>query len=74
MRNSGACTDVSSTALEFAPASVPILPGETRVIALNASRPGDPDTVVPVRFPVTISGKLEWGKNQTQSIEQRFAP
>lgn len=65
-------TDASQTALEFAPVSMPILPGETRAIALTATRPGDPDTQVQVRFPVTISGKLEWGNGQTQNIEQRF--
>ena len=84
VRNSGAAhgrlagflsgTDAGGTRLEFTPASMPILAGETRAIALNASRPGDTDTAVQVRFPVTISGKLEWGKDQTQSIEQRFAP
>ena len=84
MRNSGAAhgrlagflsgTDAAGTQLEFTPASMPILAGETRAIALNATRPGDQDTAVQVRFPVTISGKLEWGKDQTQSIEQRFAP
>ena len=84
VRNSGAAhgrlagflsgTDAAGTRLEFTPASMPILAGETRAIALNATRPGDPDTAVQVRFPVTISGKLEWGKDQTQSIEQRFAP
>lgn len=67
-------TDAAKTELEFAPASMPILPGETRTIALTATRPGDPDTVVQVQFPVTISGKLEWGNGQTQNIEQRFAP
>lgn len=66
-------TDASNTELEFAPASMPILPGETRAIALTATRPGDPDTVVQVQFPVTISGKLEWGNGQTQNIERRFA-
>ena len=84
VRNSGAAhgrlagflsgTDAAGTRLEFAPASTPILAGETRAIALNATRPGDADTAVQVRFPVTISGKLEWGKDRTQSIEQRFAP
>jgi hypothetical protein len=66
-------TDAAQTALEFAPVSMPILPGETRGIALTATRPGDPDTQVQVQFPVTISGKLEWGNGQTQNIEQRFA-
>ena len=60
--------------MSFAPSSMPILPGETRAIALNATRPGDPDTAVQPQLPVTIKGKLEWGKGQSASLEQRFAP
>lgn len=67
-------TDASNTSLEFSPANTPILPGETRTIPLSATRPGDQDTAAQIRFPVTVRGKLEWGKGQTQSIEQRFAP
>ena len=67
-------TDAGKTAFEFAPSNLPILAGETRTIALVATRPGDPDTAVQVQFPVTVSGKLEWGKGQTQTVEQRFAP
>ena len=67
-------TDAANTALEFAPGTLPILPGETRNIPLTASKPGDPETAVAVRFPVTVRGKLEWGKGQTQTVEQRFAP
>lgn len=65
-------TDASNTALEFSPAGAPILAGETRPIPLTATRPGDPETAVQVKFPVTVSGKIEWGKDKTQSIEQRF--
>lgn len=67
-------TDASKTALEFTPSNSPVLPGETRSIALSATRPGDTETLVQPKFPVTISGKLEWGKGQTKTIEQRFAP
>jgi hypothetical protein len=67
-------TDASNTSLEFSPANTPILPGETRTIPLSATRPGDLDTEAQIRYPVTVRGKLEWGKGQTQSIEQRFAP
>ena len=67
-------TDASGKALEFTPSSMPILPGETRAVSLNATRPGDPEVAVQVQFPVTISGKLELGKGQSQSVEQRFAP
>lgn len=67
-------TDASGKAMEFAPTPSPILPGQTRDIALIASRPGDPDTAVDVRFPVTVKGKLEWGQDKTQLMEQRFSP
>ena len=67
-------TDASGNALEFTPSSLPILPGETRAVALNATRPGEPETAVQVQFPVTVSGKLELGKGQSQTVEQRFAP
>ena len=67
-------TDASNTALEFSPANTPILPGETRGIPLSATRPGDPETAAAIRFPVTVRGKLEWGKGKTQNIEQLFAP
>jgi hypothetical protein len=67
-------TDASGKALEFSPASFPILPGETRAIALTATRPGDSETSVQVQFPVTVSGKLEWGNGRSQAVEQRFSP
>lgn len=67
-------TDAGGTKLELEPSTTPILPGETRDIALVATKPGDPDTAVAVRFPITISGKLEWGKDGSLPIDQRFAP
>jgi hypothetical protein len=67
-------TDSANTALEFAPTPSPILPGESRDIALTASRPGDPDTPVGARFPVTVRGNLEWGGDQSKAMEQRFTP
>lgn len=67
-------TDANKIALEFAPGNLPILPGAISTITLTATRPGDPETAVPVKFPVTVSGKLEWGKGQSENFEQRFAP
>ena len=66
-------TDASGSKLEFTPASLPIMPGETRAIALTATKEGDTETAVPVKFPVTVSGKLEWGGSQALELEQRFA-
>jgi hypothetical protein len=67
-------TDASGISLEFSPANTPILPGESRTISLGATRPGDQDTAVQIKYPVTVRGKLEWGKGQGQDIDQRFAP
>ena len=65
-------TDASGTKLELQAGTTPIMPGETRGIALVATKPGDPETAVAVRFPITISGKLEWGKNGSLPIDLRF--
>lgn len=65
--------DALGTSLEIAATPLPILPGGTANIALIATRPGDPDTAVQVQFPLTVKGKLEWGNNQSQLIEQRFS-
>ena len=65
-------TDATNTPLDFVARGYPILPGETRVIPLNATRQGDADAPVTLTFPVTVKGKLEWGKKQSQDFEQRF--
>ena len=67
-------TDAANTVLEFAPTPSPIMPGESREIPLTASRPGDPDTPVTARFPLTVRGNLESGSDQSQAMEQRFTP
>lgn len=66
-------TDAGGTRLELQASTTPILPGETRDIALVATRPGEVDTSVQVKFPITISGKLEWGKSGTLPIDLRFS-
>jgi len=65
-------TDASGTALELQASTTPIMAGETRDIALVANKPGDTETAVAVRFPITVTGKLEWGKNGSLPIHQRF--
>lgn len=66
-------TDASGARLEFQPATTPIMAGETRDIALTATKPGDTDTAVAVRFPVTVTGSLEWGKSGSFKVNERFA-
>jgi hypothetical protein len=51
-------TDGAGRRLDFAPSSLPILPGETRAIALSATN--DRDEQVEPKAPVTIRGTLEW--------------
>ncbi len=65
-------TDASGTALELQASTTPVMAGETRDIPLLATRPGDTETAVAVRFPVTVGGKLEWGKNGSLPVQQRF--
>ena len=64
-------TDASGRKLEFAPSGLPILPGETREIALNVA--GEGESRPSVVFPVSIRGKLEWSGRSTP-FEARFAP
>ena len=67
-------TDPDGAALELQAATTPIMAGETRAIPLVATRPGDTETAVAIRLPLTVRGKLEWGKNGSLPIEQRFTP
>jgi P pilus assembly chaperone PapD len=62
--------DALGRRLEFTPSTLPILPGETRAITLTAS--DQPDSIVDVAFPVTISGVLEWGTESRLEINQSF--
>lgn len=63
-------TDARGRRLEFYPSSLPILPLETRAIALTASdRPG---STVEIAYPVRISGVLESGSSNRLEINQLF--
>jgi len=65
-------TDASGARFEMAPADLPILPGETRRVAITPL-PEDGKPVPTVRFPLTIKGQLEWGKNRLP-LDASFAP
>jgi len=56
-------TDADGTRHEMAPADLPILPGETRRIALAPVVEEGRPTLQP-RFPLTVKGSLEWGPNR----------
>jgi hypothetical protein len=66
--------DADGTALEVQASNTPIMAGETREIALVATKPGDIETAVAIRYPLAVSGKLEWGRKGSMAVEQRFAP
>ncbi len=65
-------TDASGARFEMSPADLPILPGETRSVAITpVTEDGKP--VPEIRFPLTIKGNLEWGKNRLP-LDASFAP
>jgi len=64
--------DAKGVNIEFTPASLPILPGETRAIPLIVDQP-DKDRPIHVIFPITVHGKLLWSGGSTQ-LSQTFAP
>ncbi|MGL4574133.1 MAG: hypothetical protein ACRCV9_05000 [Burkholderiaceae bacterium] len=61
-------TDAAGQKIEFTPSSVPILPGETRVLSLQAALPGG--TPVTIKYPVSVTGTLEWGNSKTPFSHQ----
>lgn len=61
--------DAQGRELEFAPANFPILPGETRALALAAQTgPNAPTDAV---LPVTVRGTIEWAGERVP-FEHRF--
>ena len=66
-------TDAQGQLIDVSPTSTPILPGETRTIALKLTKRGDPNTAVQAVFPITVKGKLEWGKGGSTELDQRFS-
>ncbi|MBD3893140.1 hypothetical protein [Hydrogenophaga sp.] len=65
-------TDASGARFELAPADAPILPGQTRHIALlPLTQEGQP--TAEIRFPLTVKGHLEWGR-QRLPLDLTFTP
>ncbi len=64
--------DATGQTLEMTPADIPIMPGETRGVALSPVV-GEGKTAPEVRFPLVVKGTLEWGKNRLP-LDARFAP
>ncbi len=61
--------DARGRDLDFTPSTFPILPGETRAVALKATI--GKDDAVRVAYPVTIRGALEWADKRVP-FEQHF--
>jgi P pilus assembly chaperone PapD len=63
--------DPGGKRVEFTPSGLPILPGQTRDIALDVAAEGETRPTIP--YPLVISGTLEWSGKSTP-FEARFAP
>lgn len=64
-------TDARGRKLEFFPSTLPILPGETRLVPLTASI--GPDPITDLAFPVQVAGVVEWGDGRRIEIDHLFA-
>jgi hypothetical protein len=62
--------DAKGQSLDFSPSTLPILPGETRAIALVAGTA--PDVIAEVAYPVRVRGTLEWGAGKRMEFDQQF--
>lgn len=62
--------DAKGQSLDFAPSTLPILPGETRSIALVAGTA--PGVSAEVAYPVRVRGILEWGDGKRMELDQQF--
>ncbi len=61
--------DAERRQIDFVPEALPILPGQSRLVALVPSTSGkDPVTLT---YPLTVKGNLEWGDQKT-AIDLRF--
>ena len=62
--------DAKGQSLDFSPSTLPILPGETRAIALVAGTA--PDVISEVAYPVRVRGILEWGAGKRMELDKQF--
>ena len=66
-------TDAAGQSAEMSPADLPILPGETRRVALSPV-PENGKTAPEIRFPLSVKGSLEWGANRLPLDASFVAP
>jgi hypothetical protein len=63
--------DDTGRSLVFTPESSPVLPGETRTILLRPQTPeGEPPPEI--RFPIRLSGRLDWS-GERLDLDEVFA-
>ena len=62
-------TDAKGISYDFTPSDFPILPHEEREVFLTPSTATDDHPTL--NFPVTVKGRLEWGKQRTE-LNQSF--
>jgi hypothetical protein len=55
--------DAKGQKFEFAPSTLPVLAGETRLLSLTPSLPGG--QAAAIQYPVTVDGVFEWGQSKT---------
>ena len=65
-------TDARGREFDVTPATTPILPGETRGVAMSLTAKGDPGTAGRPEFPLMIKGKLEWGRGRSTDVLLQF--
>lgn len=65
-------TDASGKTYAFAPSTLPILPGETRDIALVPQPDRDNLPVPTLAWPLRLEGRLDWGP-QRLDIDETFS-
>jgi hypothetical protein len=53
-------SDAKGSALDFSLSTLPIMPGETRTLAITPSLPGSNSPTGALQYPVTVKGSLEW--------------
>ena len=61
--------DAQGREIDFVPEALPILPAQSRVIALIPNIPGN--GAITLTYPLTVKGRLEWGDQKT-AIDLRF--
>jgi len=59
-------TDAQGRKLAFAPSNLPILPGETRLIALQPQGDDPATPAPPVVYPLKLEGALDWDKQRLE--------